>query len=226
VIKQVGSAPVIIIALIMLSVATLTTNIAANVVSPANDLSNLAPRRISFRTGGMITAVVGVLMAPWYLYNNLSAYIFTWLIGYSALLGPIAGIMLCDYYILRRTRLRAAALYDASGEFAYGGSGVNWRAIAALIIAVAPNVPGFVNAATHKAVFPAFFDVVYGYAWFVGVGLGVAVYYMLMAGKARPAPISPCRACGTDLAPAMPGWPCPGCGQSLAQADPTMRLIM
>jgi len=199
VIARVGSAPVIIISLIMLSVATLTTNIAANVVSPANDISNLAPSKISFRAGGMITAVIGILMMPWYLYSNLGAYIFTWLIGYSALLGPIAGIMLCDYYILRRTRLNAAALYNPRGEFAYGARGLNWRAIAALVIAVLPNLPGFINAATNRTnaaaaknpavhpLFAAYWDSIYGYAWFIGLALAMLVYFGLMLGRASPA---------------------------------------
>ncbi len=228
VIKQVGSAPVIIIAMVMLSVATLTTNIAANVVSPANDISNLAPTKISFRAGGMITAVIGVLMMPWYLYSNLGAYIFTWLIGYSALLGPIAGIMLCDYFIIRRTRMNAAALYDPrpSGEFAYGGSGFNWRAILALVVAVAPSVPGFWNAATHTKTFPPIFDEVYGFAWFLGLGVGLAAYYLLMAGVAGPARADPCKACGTDLSGTMPGNPCPGCRQSRAAADPNTRMMV
>jgi NCS1 family nucleobase:cation symporter-1 len=186
-VARLGSPAVIVLSLIALSVATLSTNIAANVVSPANDLSNLAPGRISFRAGGMITAFIGIAMMPWALVNNLSAYIFTWLIGYSALLGPIAGIMLCDYYLLRKTRLNVEALYDGRGEYAYGGGGINWRAVATLAIAVAPNLPGFINAATQKAIFPGVFDTVYGYAWFVGLGLAMIVYYGLMAGRARPA---------------------------------------
>ncbi|HMN40696.1 MAG TPA: NCS1 family nucleobase:cation symporter-1 [Phycisphaerales bacterium] len=226
VIAHVGSAPVIIISLAMLSVATLTTNIAANVVSPANDFSNLAPRHVSFRTGGIITAAIGVLIMPWYLYHNLNAYIFTWLIGYSALLGPIAGIMLCDYFVIRRTRLNAAALYDPRAEFAYGGSGFNWRAIVVLVVAVAPNVPGFWNAATGSNTFPAVFDTIYTYAWFLGLALGFVAYYFLMAGVAGPARADPCRACGTDLAGTLPGYPCPGCARSRAAADPSMRPII
>lgn len=196
---QLGSPMVIVISLIALSVATLSTNIAANVVSPANDFSNLAPRRISFRTGGLITAVVGVLMMPWYVYTNLGAYIFTWLIGYSALLGPIAGIMLCDYYVIRRGRLDVGALYDPRGAYSYGG-GVNARAVTALVVAVMPNVPGFVNAATNRThaqaaakpgevtpVFPEVFDTIYGYAWFVGLGLGFVVYGALMRGRGENA---------------------------------------
>ena len=185
IVARLGSVPVVVISLIALSVATLTTNLAANVVSPANDISNLAPSRISFRTGGMITALIGILMMPWYLYNNLSAYIFTWLIGYSALLGPIAGIMLCDYYLIRGTELDVSALYDANGEYAYGGRGYNWRAVAALVLAVLPNLPGFINAATRKTVFPAVFDSIYGYAWFIGLALAAVIYYLLMAGRSR-----------------------------------------
>ncbi len=189
VVARLGSTGVIIVSLVMLSVATLTTNIAANVVSPANDISNLNPRRISFRAGGMITAVIGVLMMPWYLYNNLGAYIFTWLIGYSALLGPIAGIMLCDYYVIRRARLSVDALYEPRGEYSYGGSGFNWRAIAALVVAVLPNLPGFLNAATGKKLFAEFFDSIYGYAWFIGLAIAFAVYFVLMSARseARPA---------------------------------------
>lgn len=181
-VAKLGSVPVIVVAMVALSVATLTTNIAANVVSPANDIANIAPRRISTRTGGMITAFAGILMMPWYLYNNLAAYIFTWLIGYSALLGPIAGIMLCDYYVLRKTRLSLQALYDPA-DSAYG-RGVNPAAVIALVVAVAPNVPGFVNAlaAARNAPppFPGVFDSIYGYAWFIGLGLGAGVYFLLM----------------------------------------------
>jgi NCS1 family nucleobase:cation symporter-1 len=188
-VARMGSAWVIVLSLVALTVATLSTNIAANVVSPANDFSNLAPNNISFRTGGMITAVIGILMMPWLLVNNLSAYIFTWLIGYSALLGPIAGIMLCDYYVLRKTRLNVGALYEQGGEYSYGASGINWRAVAALGIAVAPNLPGFINAATGRGIFPSGFDTMYGYAWFIGLGLGAGVYYALMVGRTRPAPL-------------------------------------
>lgn len=182
-VPKLGTPFVVVIALTALTIATLSTNIAANVVSPANGFSNLAPRLISFRTGAFITCIIGIVIMPWRLYNDLGAYIFTWLIGYSALLGPIAGIMLCDYFILRRTRLDADALYDDKGPYA----GVNWRAVAALAIAVAPNVPGFVNAASGKAIFPAFFDSIYGYAWFIGVAIAMLAYYILMRGRAVPA---------------------------------------
>src|SRR6267143_618397 len=92
---------VLVVAMLALSIATLATNIAANVVSPANDFSHVAPHKISFRTGGLITGVVGIIMMPWKLVADPSGYIFTWLVGYSALLGPIGGIMIADYYVLR-----------------------------------------------------------------------------------------------------------------------------
>ena len=187
-VARLGSTPVVVGSMLALTLATLSTNLAANVVSPANGFSNLAPRRISFRTGGIITCVIGVVIMPWRLYNDLGAYIFTWLIGYGALLGPIAGIMIADYFVLRRTRLDADALYDPHGEFA----GVNRRAIVALVLAVLPNLPGFINAAgntagTDRALFPSFFDTIYSYAWFVGLPLGLLLYAVLMVGRARPA---------------------------------------
>ncbi len=181
-VAKLGSVPVIVLSLVALSVATLSTNIAANVVSPANDFANLAPRVISFRTGGLITALIGVLIMPWYLYNNLYAYIFTWLIGYGALLGPIAGIMLCDYYVIRRTRIDVAALYDPIGPH----RGINTAAVASLLIAVLPSIPGFINAATKQQRFPALFDGLYGFAWFIGLGLGALAYATMMWRK-RPA---------------------------------------
>src|ERR1700674_46517 len=107
----------LIVAMLALCIATLATNIAANVVSPANDFSQLAPRKISFRTGGLITGVIGVLIMPWKLVADPSGYIFTWLIGYSALLGPIGGIMIADYFVVRHRQLNVAALYDPAGEY-------------------------------------------------------------------------------------------------------------
>jgi len=188
-VSRMGSPAVVVVSMLALLLATLSTNLAANVVSPANGFSNLAPRLITFRVGGVITCLIGVAIMPWRLLDDLGAYIFTWLIGYSALLGPIAGIMLCDYFLLRRTRLNADALYDPEGEY----RGVNWMAMVALAIGVAPNLPGFINAATNtagseRAYFPAFFDTIYGYAWFVGLPLAAIVYAFLMIGRAGPAP--------------------------------------
>jgi NCS1 family nucleobase:cation symporter-1 len=160
--------------------AQLTTNMAANVVSPSNDFSNLNPRMVSYVIGGLITAVIGVLMMPWKLMNSMGDYIFTWLIGYSGLMGAIAGILICDYWVLRRQRLDLAALFDAAGPYSYT-KGINWRAIAALIVAIAPVVPGFVRAATTpggQVPMPGFFDAVYTYAWFVTFALGFVLYWL------------------------------------------------
>ena len=110
---------VLVVAMLALCIATLATNIAANVVSPANDFAHLAPRKISFRIGGFITGVIGILMMPWKLVADPSGYIFTWLIGYSALLGPIGGILIADYFVVRRTQLDVDALYRDDGEYRF-----------------------------------------------------------------------------------------------------------
>lgn len=181
-IPRFGNTFVVVISLFALLVATLSTNLAANVVSPANGFSNLAPRAISFRAGAIATCIIGIAIMPWKLLDDFGDYIFTWLIGYSALLGPIAGIMLTDYFALRRTRLDRDALYDAAGAY----RGVNWQAMIALVIAVLPNLPGFINAATRSDTFPAYFDAIYQYAWFIGLLIAAGLYYVLMIGRAVP----------------------------------------
>lgn len=169
---------VVVISLVGLSIATLTTNLAANVVSPANDFSNLWPKKISFKTGGFITGIVGIVIMPWKLIADPAGYIFTWLIGYSALLGPIGGILICDYFVLRRTRLNLADLYRNEGEYSYRG-GFNGWAIAALVVGVLPNIPGFLNQLGVKGIAP-FWSGLYTYAWFTGFALAFVVYLLLM----------------------------------------------
>ena len=168
---------VLVVAMLGLCIATLATNIAANVVSPANDFAHLAPRHNSFRTGGFITGVIGVLMMPWKLVADPSGYIFTWLLGYSALLGPIAGILIADYFVLRRTQLDVDALYRADGEYRYT-NGFSIAGLTALALAVLPNVPGFLATVkpSTKAFVPAFFVASYDYAWFIGFALAFFVY--------------------------------------------------
>jgi NCS1 family nucleobase:cation symporter-1 len=181
-IQKFDSAIVILFAMLVIFVAQLTTNMAANVVSPSNDFSNLDPRRISYVAGGLITAVIGILMMPWQLMSSMGAYIFTWLIGYSGLMGAIGGIMICDYFILRGKNLRLAELFKTDGIYSYS-NGINWRAVAALVAAVAPVVPGFLRAATTpggQVAAPNFFDTLYIYAWFVTFGSAFAVYLILM----------------------------------------------
>jgi len=148
------------------------------VVAPANGFSNLAPSRISFKTGVIITAVIGILMMPWRLYNDAAAYIFTWLLGYGALLGPVAGIMIADYFPLRRGRLDVDALYRRTGPYQYHG-GVNWVAVAALVLGVAPNFPGFLGALGVLDA-PAWAVAVYNWAWFVGFAISAIVYLVGM----------------------------------------------
>jgi len=185
---RIGGPFTVVLSMVALSVATLTTNLAANVVSPANDFSNAAPRRISFRTGGLITAVIGIVMMPWKLLATSQGYIFTWLIGYSALLGPIGGILIADYFLLRRTRLELADLYRRGGAYEYA-DGFNPAALIALAAGVAPNVPGFL-AQAFPAAFPdvgGLWKGLYSYAWFVGFAIAALVYLMLMRGRSGAA---------------------------------------
>ena len=170
-----------VIALVALAVATLSTNIAANVVSPANDFSNLAPRLISFKTGGIITAFIGVLMCPWLLISSTKGYIFVWLIGYGALLGPIAGIMIADYFLIRKKKLDVTGLYDPAGPYRFT-NGYSLAGLGSFILAVIPNIPGFLSAAAPKyfppASIPAFFHTLYNQAWFVGFALAFGLYLL------------------------------------------------
>jgi nucleobase:cation symporter-1, NCS1 family len=188
---------VAVVALLGVGIATLSVNIAANVVSPANDFANLAPRWISFQTGGLITGLVGIALMPWKLLASPEVYIFDWLVGYSALLGPIAGIMIADYWVLRRTELDVPDLYRERGRY----RGVNRVAITALAIGIAPNIPGFLHA-VHLleltaqprerlgAWTPALEWAIglYQYAWFVGVLLAGSVYLLGARGWVRRGP--------------------------------------
>jgi len=179
-IARIGSAPVIIFGALIILLAQLTTNMAANVVSPANDFSSLAPRRISYVTGGLITAVIGIVMMPWKLYADAAAYIFTWLIGYSSLMGAIGGILIADYWVLRRREVSLADLFKLDGRYTYSG-GINPRAVIALVLAVLPVVPGFLRAALTpggQVVNPTFLDSLYTYAWFVTFGLSFVLYLL------------------------------------------------
>src|SRR6202045_3211325 len=171
---------VLVVAMLALCIATLATNIAANVVSPANDFSHLAPNRISFRIGGLITGLVGIVMMPWKLVADPSGYIFTWLVGYSALLGPIGGIMIADYFVWRRRQLDVPDLYRADGRYRFA-NGVSLVALVALLAAILPNLPGFLVTVklVDAASVPAFFVTLYSYAWFVGFAIAFCLYIAL-----------------------------------------------
>lgn len=175
---HIGGPAMVVISMIGLSVATLTTNLAANVVAPANDFSNISPSRISFKKGAMITAVIGILIMPWRLYNDAAAYIFAWLIGYGALLGPVAGIMIADYFILRHKQIVVDELFRRGGRYEYWG-GINWIAIAAFLLGVLPNLPGFLGAIGAAKPSP-FFAHLYDWAWFVGVAVSGFTYLIGM----------------------------------------------
>jgi NCS1 family nucleobase:cation symporter-1 len=158
------------IALIALLVATLNTNVAANVVSPSNDFSNLNPRLISFRTGGLITGVAGLCIMPWKLLSDFNSYIFGWLVGYSGLLGPIAGIMITDYFLVRKTNLDLPSLYRRNGPYEYR-NGFNPRALTALAAGILIALCGLVVPALRW---------LYNYAWFVGFLTAGLVYLVSM----------------------------------------------
>lgn len=180
--KRFDSTAVILFATLVIFAAQISTNMAANVVSPSNDFSNLNPKLISYVGGGLITAVIGILMMPWKLMASMGDYIFTWLIGYSGLMGAIAGILICDYWVLRRQRLDLAALFDVRGQYAYS-NGFNPRAMIALVVAIAPVAPGFLHAASTpggRIAQPDFLDTLYTYAWFVTFAIGFIVYFALM----------------------------------------------
>jgi NCS1 family nucleobase:cation symporter-1 len=169
------------LAMIALLVATLNVNIGANVVSPSNDFSNLRPSLISFRTGGLITGFLGLAMMPWKLLSSFHNYIFGWLVGYSGLLGPVAGIMVADYFFIRGTRLEVTSLYHRGGPYEYT-HGINPRAVVALIGGVVVALIGL---------FVPHLRWLYDYAWFVGFGTSAIVYITLMITTAPAAAETP-----------------------------------
>src|SRR6202166_2885012 len=170
VLSRLGNPFAVVIAMLALLMATLNVNVAANVVSPANDFSNLSPRRISFRTGGLITCFVGIAMQPWKLMANYGSYIFGWLVGYSGFLGPIAGVLICDYFLVRKKHLALQDLYLRGGQYEYS-RGFNWQAIAALAAGAAI---AFIGLAVPLL------RVLYNYAWFVGFLVSFLAYFILM----------------------------------------------
>ena len=167
-----------IIALVVICLCTLTVNMAANVVSPSYDFSNLAPSKISFARGGYITAGIGLLIFPWRLLESAGTYIFSWLVGYSALLGPIAGIMIADYYIVRKRKLAVEELFTYDGRYR-GTGGWNLKGLAALAVGVAPNLPGFLHSVRLVERVPPTWDAIFTGAWFVGFFTSAAVYVLL-----------------------------------------------
>jgi NCS1 family nucleobase:cation symporter-1 len=174
VLARLGNPIAVVIAMLALLLATLNVNVAANLVSPSNDFSNLAPRLISFRAGGFITCVLGVaVFQPWRLLANSNTYIFGWLVGYSGFLGPIAGVLICDYFIVRKKIILVEDLYRRRRSYEYS-RGVNWRAVAALAAGAGVAFIGLVVPSVR---------VLYDYAWFVGFAVSFALYWVLMSGQ-------------------------------------------
>ncbi len=199
---KMGGGFTVVISLFALTIATLSTNIAANVVSPANAMINVAPQKVTFQIGGYITAGLGIAMFPWKLLADPSGYIFTWLIGYSALLGPIGGILIADYFLLRKTELDLEGLYQRQGPYAYKG-GFNPAALLAFGLSVVPNMPGFLHQVKAVESVPAVFDTIYTYAWFVGFAVAAILYLLFMKlMPASSAPATPDAAAGESEAAA------------------------
>jgi NCS1 family nucleobase:cation symporter-1 len=172
-VKVVGrfdQAWIVAVSMFTVVVATLSVNIAANVVSPANDFANAFPKWISFRLGGLITGIIGILMMPWRLLADPSGYIFSWLLGYSGGLGSIAGVLIADYWLVRNKQLALADLYRTRGAYTYA-AGWNWRAVVATVAGCALAWIGLVVHALRP---------LYDYAWFVGFGVAFVTHFALM----------------------------------------------
>jgi len=165
----------VVISLLAILLATLNVNIGANVVSPANDFSNLWPKRISFKVGGLITCFMGIAMMPWKLLADHRTFIFGWLGGYAAVLGPVAGIMICDYFLVRRKILAVNDLYLRGSAYEYS-AGFNWKAVAALVIGTGIALIGLVIPSVR---------LLYDYSWFVGFAVAFVVYLLLMQTQVR-----------------------------------------
>jgi len=181
VLSRLGNTWAIVIAIIGLVIATLNVNVAANVVSPANDFSNLSPRHISFRTGALITCFTGILMQPWKLMANYRSYIFGWLVGYSGFLGPIAGIMICDYFVVRHKMLSPEDLYRRGGDYEYS-HGFNWQAIASFAAGAGVAFVGL---------FVPPLRALYDYAWFIGFAVSFLAYCALAPKVAQTSVCAP-----------------------------------
>ena len=173
------------IGLLVILLANLTTNVAANLVSPSYDFSQLAPSKISFRMGGIIAALIGLLFMPWKLLATSGGYLFTWLGGYGTLLGAIAGILLVDYYLIRKTELKVDDLYARGGDYEYSG-GWNAKALIAFVIGVLPCLPGYlaVSGVIGKEGMSPLLLSLFDFGWFFSLAVSGIVYYLSMPKKA------------------------------------------
>ncbi|KAE9585425.1 hypothetical protein Lal_00017943 [Lupinus albus] len=194
---QIGGFTTIILAIIGISLATITTNIAANVVAPANALVNLSPTLFTFRRGALLTAILGIAFQPWRLLKSSESFVYTWLVGYSALIGPIGGIILVDYYLIQKRNLCLRDLYSRSALGAYYYSrGFNVAAILALVFGVLPVIPGFLDKVGIVTSVPDIFVVIYNNAWFISSFSAGFLYFILSSLRKKPDKSS-----STDLCP-------------------------
>jgi NCS1 family nucleobase:cation symporter-1 len=186
---RIGGSFTTVVAMLALLVATLTTNVAANIVGPANDFSNVAPALISFRGGCLITAAIGLIIMPWRLYNDAGSYLFTWLLVYGAMLGSVGGVMIADYWIIKRQELDVTELYRRERRYTFAG-GWNPIAVIALLCGIAPNLPGFLFKLGVIGQPAAVLVDVYDWAWFVAFLVAGTVYLVgttMTGGRARRA---------------------------------------
>ncbi len=171
------------VGLLVILLANLTTNVAANLVSPSYDFSQLAPQKISFRTGGLIAAVIGLIFQPWYLLASSGGYLFSWLGGYGTLLGAIAGILMVDYFLIRKTKLNISDLYQRNGEYEYS-NGWNIHALIAFALGILPCLPGYlvVSGVIAKESVSGIWVDLFSFGWFFSLFVAGA-YYFLTAKK-------------------------------------------
>ncbi|CAL5207318.1 unnamed protein product [Lathyrus oleraceus] len=179
---RIGGFSTSVLAIVGISLATITTNIAANVVAPANALVNLNPSWFTFRRGAFLTAILGIAFQPWRLLKSSESFVYTWLVGYSALMGPIGGIVLVDYYVVKKMKLKISDLYTRSafGKYYYY-KGFNVDAIVALVVGILPVVPGFLQKVGVVSSIHDGFVVVYNNAWFISFFLGGFLYWILLS---------------------------------------------
>jgi Cytosine/uracil/thiamine/allantoin permeases len=183
------NALAVIFGLVILMVATVSTNLAANVVSPSYDFSNALPRLISFRTGGLITGVLGVAIMPWELLSDPNIYIFAWLQFYGGVLAAVAGVLIAGYWLIDRTRVQLTDLYREGGAYWFSG-GWNWRAIAATVIGALLAVGGAHGGPFPDAGLIPLLKSLYAYSWVVGIVASLVAYLVLARFAGVPAPVA------------------------------------
>lgn len=179
---EIGGFTTMIMAILGISLATITTNIAANVVAPANALVNLSPSKFTFRKGALLTALLGIAFQPWRLLQSSESFVYTWLVGYSALMGPIGGIILADYYLIQKMKLNIKDLYTLrkNGAYYYSG-GYNLAAMAALIVGILPVVPGLLQKVGILSSVPDVLVTIYNNAWFFSFFSAGIFYWVVLS---------------------------------------------